>query len=137
MSKSIKFKNNIYLDSKGVSHNQKELFNLLEVKNLSMNLINQSYYSIPYPQYTEGSQILDHVTYFCFFLHVNNTPSDDVKIFDVPPPKNHPHWQFFCWETANDTNKPLVLRIENDGSLFVRNGVRGMNYFVQISYINK
>ena len=137
MNKAIKFRNNIYLDSSSIVHTRKQLSNLLEIKNIDLSLINQSNYSIPYPQYSEGSQILDHVTYFCFFLHVDNKPSTDVKILNVPPPRGHPHWQFSCWETANDTNTPLVIRIENDGSLYARNGVRGMNYFIQISYINQ
>ncbi len=137
MNKSIKFKNGIYLDSSGVTHNQKQLSNMLDVKNLNLSLVNQSYYSIPYSQYTQGSQLLDHITYICFFLHVNNVPSSDTKIFSVPKALSQPHWQFKCWETANDNSTPLVIRIDGNGDMYARNGVKGMNYFVQINYINK
>ncbi len=137
MSKSIKFRNNVYLDSKSIVHNQKDLFNLLEVKNLNLSLINQPYYIINYSEYTQGSQILGHVTYICFFLHVNSRPSYDEKILDVPKPMSSPHWQFKCWETAQDNNTPLVIHINPDGSMYARNGVVGMNYFIQLFYINQ
>lgn len=137
MSKSIKFRNNIFLDSRSITHNRRNLFDLIEVKNLNLSLISQPYYTINYSQYTQGSQVLDHVTYICFFLHVNSRPGYDEKIFEVPAPISSPHWQFKCWETAVDNETPLVIHINPDGSMYARNGVAGMNYFVQLFYINQ
>lgn len=138
MPRIIKLKDKTYLDSNSLTHKNVILSELLNPKDLGIKLLQQSYYSIAYSQYTQSYQLLNHITYLAFFLHVDKTTSTDIEIFqNVPITNKNPHWQFFCWETANDTNKPLVIHISSDGKVLARNGVAGMNYFVEIVYVNQ
>ncbi len=114
MSKSIKLKNNTYIDSKGVAHNKQTLYNILHTSNINLTFNSQYVYDtdLDYNCLKIGNIVILSINTMGF--KTNNIENYGVIASGLPKPTATHRFHLF---PNNGTANSFRVHIDTDGRI--------------------